>query len=372
LQKLGAEGRVNSDAAALNIWISAPPSRMAATLDELARALGTSKFSEASFDAAKKAILAGWVNSARPDWYFSWTALGLSAAKSRYRYLSTAAVEKALSALKIADLEKLLHQMSTQTAAINIVGPFDAATARGLAASLAGRSSARAPVHQPPPAKVSFRPGVYVLDGGSAEAVEGCVLWPLAAWGTPDHAPALLMPWFFRDDIADGLNARFAEHGAREPYWQSNTLLTQDGDFLRYSLRAPVAQVAPILESLRVHLARLGNGEFEQIELERAHHDELQFHIQQSTTLGGWMDSLYRASAHDTDATAGIELALMADRVSAQTFAAFAKGLLLEHATIAFLGPAKALTEALDRIGLGPVVVTAADPSPGVPSAVSP
>jgi predicted Zn-dependent peptidase len=170
------------------------------------------------------------------------------------------------------------------------------------------------------------------------------------------------MPFFFRTDGRDGLGARFAEHDATIPYWQSNTLLTRDGDFLRYSFRAPVEQLAPIFESLEDHLARLSAGQFAQADFADAIADERQFQVRQSQAGRSLKDALCRAATHDRQANEALDIASQLDRLSPRALSDLAKTLTFEKATIGIRGPVGPVTESLKKLGLKPTTVTPPDP----------
>ncbi|HWA73247.1 MAG TPA: insulinase family protein [Polyangiaceae bacterium] len=353
LRELGARVDTGVDSGSLGITVTASPSRLPEALRALAAAFWKDHFLAASFDDTVRNA-AAWTQS-KPD--FRWIALGLSAPTSRYRTLQRGARERALSTLKLAEVEKLWSRSRAEPFSINVVGPFDVETARNLAKPLT-QAPAGHRRHTKTPAKVVFSPGVYLVDNGAADSVEGCVLWPLPAWPTRAHAPAHLMPWFFTKDLQNGLNARLAENGAREPKWRSNTLLTGDGDFLHYCFTAPQDQVAPILKSLQAHTTNLAEGRFDWVDLLRARQAEQQYQVRQSLSTDQWLTSLYRASIHEKDAADVSKLPSLVGQVDSDALRTFAKDLSFDRATIALLGSASALTAELARIGLKPSAVS--------------
>lgn len=372
LKQLGAELDVEASAELFMISLRAPSSQLAAAFDRLGAALADPELAQKSFEAVK-ALPSEWRADERRDvWKWYWSTLGLSAPKTRYRYISAAALKGASDRLKAPEVAKLWQATQKQQRAVAIVGPFDNATARTLAAKLFrtdGAGARRAAARQ----SVRFQHGVYVLDReppptpSSGEAsldqrIDVCVLWPLPPWVTPGHYAAHLMPFFFRTDGRDGLGARFAEHDATIPYWQSNTLLTRDGDFLRYSFRAPVEQLAPILESLKDHLARLSAGQFAQADFADAIADERQFQVRQSQAGRSLKDALCRAATHDRQANEALDIASQLDRLSPRALSDLAKTLTFEKATIGIRGPVGPVTESLKKLGLKPTTVTPPEP----------
>lgn len=358
LRGLGARVETGVDRGSLGITITAPPSRLPLALRALAAALWKDHFSPASFSDAVRQTSLTWAQS-QPD--LRWIALGLSSPQSRYRHLQRDARERALGALKLSDIEKLWSRSRAQPLNVNLVGPFDADTARGFAKTLTQGPSGRR-LSAPTVAKVVFSPGVYVVDGGSADSVDGCVLWPLPTWGTRMHTPANLMPWFFGNDVQDGLSARLSENGASGPRWSSNTLLTADGDFLHYCFTAPLDQVAPILKSLKAHTTHLAEGQFHWDDLLRARQAEHQYQIRQSLSSQQWLWSLYRASIHGKEVSDASDIPRLLSKLDGDALSTFLKGLRFDRTIIGLQGPASSLTTELAKIELKPSVVRLAGP----------
>jgi len=357
---LGADLRISVWDGALEVMLLAPSSRVGPALEVLAAAFAERKFSKSEFDAAKIAA-SDWVKGTIETWTFHWETLGLSAPKSRYRYLTPSERKKSLDRLKPSDLNRLWSGLLRQPRAIQLVGPFDTASARNLGAQLVRRTpSSTAPVRTKP---VVFNPGVYVIDrvpeaqAGATPAppeVDACVLWPLARWATPAHYPAHLMSWFLRTDTRDGLGARFSEHQAKIPRWQSNSTLTQDGDFLRYCFHTSLDQLPLILESLRAHLTKMGEGHFALRDFENAIAAERQFQIRQTLSNKSISDALSRAAAHDKQANEALDIALHVERVTPAELSDLSRHLTLEGATIGIIGPAAQISEQLAPLGLKP------------------
>jgi hypothetical protein len=259
--------------------------------------------------------------------------------------------------------------MAARPRAIDVVGPFDSQTAQALGKKLVRRELASAPVAASK--RVVFQPGVYLLDRAPAssssdkpasELVDVCLLWPLPRWVTRGHYPVYLMPWFFGTDIQDGLGARFEEHQvAAVPYWQSSTVLGRDQDFLRYSFRAPLDRLPPILQSVEAHLKRLGEGHFSKRDFENAVAAERQFQVRRSLSGQSMSDALLRASAHDKAGNEALDIALQIDRVTGKDFSELAKILTLERATIGVMGPAAAVTERLATLAMKPTRIAKLD-----------
>jgi len=359
LQLLGAELKIRGSVEQLEITLTAPPSRLARAFDALSTVLAQKQLPSAPFDAAK-ASTADWVNQKHDEvWTWYWDALGLSAPKSRYQYLSPPARKLAVQGTKMAEINRLWPALQRQPRALELVGPYDNATARSLAAQVL--RPAAAPVVQRTAANHAlFHAGVYVLDrasepnqtGDAAASASVCVLWPLPGWATPGHYPAQLLPWFFRTELTDGFGARLAEHGARTPYWQSSTVLTREQDFLRYSFRVPVDQLAPVLESVKAHLARLGEGQISATDFANAVAAERQFQMRQSLSGKAMIAELVRAAEHDRQGDEGLDIALQVERVSPKALTELAQRLTFERATIGVLGPAPGVSDALKTLGL--------------------
>ncbi len=372
LQGLGADLRVDGSPELLEIGIRAPSSQAAAAFDALASGLASAQLPQEGFEAAKAQPNAWVAKEQRDIWTWYWRALQLSAPKTRYRYASTAARKSQSERLTTTDVARLWQATMREQRAINIVGPFDEATARALAAKLFRPDSAR-PRKSAPRKGAVFQRGVYVFDRAAPsdpntshaaqdDRIDVCVLWPVPPWATPGHYPAHLMPYFLRTDTRDGLGARFAEHKVTIPYWQSNTLLTRDGTFLRYSFRTKIEQLAPILESLKEHLARLGAGQFSRADFYDAIADERQFQVRQSQSGRNLKDALYRAALHDRQANEALDVALQLDRLSPPGLSALAKTLDFESATIGVRGPVGQVSEALGKLGLKPTRVAPPEP----------
>jgi len=358
LRLLGADLKIRGPVDELEITLTAPPSRMAPAFDALSSVLAQKQLPSAAFDAAKTST-ADWITKKDDDpWTWYWDALGLSAPKSRYRYLSPPARKLAVEQLKMSELSRFWPTLQRQPRALELVGPYDNATARSLAARVLRPASA--PVaRRLAPNHALFHAGVYVFDRASepsepnqAASVSVCVLWPLPGWATPAHYPAHLLPWFLRPELTDGLGARLAEHGARTPYWQSNTVLNQEQDFLRYSLRVPIDQLAPVLESLKAHLARLAEGHFSPSDFANAIAVERQFQMRQSLSGQAMIAALARAAAHDKQGDEALDIALQVERVSPKALSELAQHLTFDRATIGVIGPAARVNEALKTVGL--------------------
>jgi zinc protease len=375
LRLLGAELTVDSSAEELAVGVKAPAGRVSAALEALASVLASVQLPRDAFDAAKLGSRV-WLRTQRDSWGWYWNALGSSAPNTRYEYLSASARKSALARLKLSDVTRLWRVMALQPRAIDLVGPFDNQAARALGAKLARPRGGPLP---PAAAKPRiFRPGVYVFDrlppekGGAEDATSArldvCVLWPLPPWATSGHYPAHLMSWFFRADIQDGLAARFSEQGASFPaYWNSNTVLTRDGDFLRYSFHAPIDQVAPALEGLKQHLARLGEGRFSTLDFANAIAAERQFQIRQSLSGQTLSSGLYRAATHDKQGNEAFDIALQVERVTPKALGELAKTLTLQAATIGITGPAGPVTESLKKLNLKPTTITKLETVAGAP-----
>jgi hypothetical protein len=170
------------------------------------------------------------------------------------------------------------------------------------------------------------------------------------------------MPWFFGNDVQDGMSARLSENGATGPRWSSNTLLTPDGDFLHYCFTAPLDQVAPILKSLKAHMAHLADGQFHWDDLLRARQAEHQYQVRQSLSSQQWLWSLYRASIHGKEVSDASDIPALLSRVDSAALSTFLKGLRFEQTIIGLRGPASSLTTELAKIELRPSVVTPAGP----------
>jgi predicted Zn-dependent peptidase len=357
LRGLGAVLKIRGPVDQLEITLSAPPSRLAPAFDALATVLSQPQLPGVAFDAAK-ASTADWVNEKHDEaWTWYWDTLGLSASKSRYQYLSPPARKLALERVKMAELNRLWPALQRQARAVELVGPFDNATARSLAARVL-RPPAAPVAQRPAPNRALFHPGVYVFDRTSDPSEKGpasvsvCVLWPIPAWASPGYYPAHLLPWFFRTELTDGFGARLAEHSARTPYWQSNTLLTRDQDFLRYSFRVPVDQLAPVLESVKAHWARLGEGHVSAVDFANAVAAERQFQMRQSLSGKAMLVELSRAADHDRQGDEGLDIALQVERVSPKALGELAQRLTFERATIGIVGPASGVNDALKTVGL--------------------
>jgi predicted Zn-dependent peptidase len=372
LRVLGVELKIRGPVDQLELTLTAPPSRMAPAFAALSSVLTQKQLSSAAF-AAASASTAEWVNQKHDDggWTWYWDALGLSAPKSRYRYLSSPARKLAAEHVKMAEINRLWPALQRQPRAVELVGPYDNATARSLAAQVL-RPAAAPVVPRPAPNHALFHAGVYVFDRASEPSrtdepasVSVCVLWPLPGWATPGHYPAHLMPWFFRPELTDGLGARLAEHGARIPYWQSNTLLNREQDFLRYSLRVPVDQLAPVLESLKAHLARLAEGHVSATDFANAVAAERQYQIRQSLSGQAMIAALQRAAEHDRQGDEALDIALQVERVSPKALSELAQHLTFDRATIGVIGPAARVNEALKTVGLTATTIVQLTPDEG-------
>jgi len=367
---LGCEFAIFAPVEQLEIRLSAPSSRLASAFEALATVLAQKELPKAAFEAAKENT-AGWLARNGDEWSWYWDALGLSAPKSRYAYLSPSARKDSSARLAFAHVARLWQAMAEQPRAIDLVGPFDNQTARALGAMLVRPKLASASV-APVPKRVVFQPGVYLFDRAPAsassatdqpasESVDVCVLWPLPRWVTRGYYPAQLMPWFFRTDTEDGLGARFGEHQVAIPYWQSNSVLGRDQDFLRYSFRVSLERLPSILESLKVHLKRLGEGQFAKRDFENAVAAERQFQVRRSLSGQSMSDALLRAAAHDKSGNEALDIALQIERVTTKDFSELAKTLTLERATIGVIGPAAAVTEHLAALGMKPTSIAKPD-----------
>lgn len=365
LRSLGANVRVTADATSLHVDVNAPAKQLSAAVDALGRDLFGDEISADSLAAAKREVEKNFIERARGEWELAENALGLSAPKSAYRYQTKSARRAALAGVTLPKLKQLLRETLAQSADLNIAGPFDASGARTLAAALSKRRPGKHASAKRP--KVAFRAGVYVLDGGSADAIEVAILWQVPAWGSQGHLPVHVLPWYFGSTVSDGFDARLAEHQAREPSWQSNTLLTHDADFLRYSFRAPLDQLVPVLESVKAQLGRLGEGHFEATDLARILEGESQFQMQLFASSEGLGRVLHWASSHDRDTSEASDVANQLKRVTPAEFAAAAKGLSLGRAVLALRGPADKLKEPLAKLGLAPASVTADETEPVKP-----
>jgi hypothetical protein len=322
--------------------------------------LASKQLPKDGFDAAKLDATK-WVDERRGEWLSYWDTLGLSAPSSRYRYSSRPARGRLVSELKFADVARLWHTVVSQPRAIALVGPFDAPAARALAAAVARKPT---PTRAPPPrapSRGTFHAGVYVLDTSAGDSVEGCVLWPLPNWATPGHFPSHLLPFLFRTDTTDGFAARLAEHGAAIPDWQSNSVITPEGDFQRYSFRVPTAQLAPLLASVKAHLERLANGDFAAADFGAAVDDERDFQVRQALAGRSMLTLLGRAGYHGTDTNDALSVPLGVERVTRKELAELAKTLTFARATIGLVGPAASLTSALSSLELKPTSVTKAE-----------
>lgn len=368
LRALGAELTVDAEAEELALAVKAPASRVAPALDALATVLASHELPKAAFERAKSdSGSTDWLSAKRDSWSWYWNALGSSAPKTRYEYLSPSARKKALDRLQLADVARLWRVMAAQPRAIDLVGPFDNQTARALSAKLT-RPAGASPSSRTATKRALFHPGVYIFDrplseksgtGDASANLQVCVLWPVPRWATAAHYPAHLVPWLFRADIEDGLAARLAEHGATFPrYWSANTVLNRDGDFLRFSFRAPLAQLAPVLAGLKDHLTRLGEGRFSALDFANAIAAERQFQIRQSLSGQALSWGLYRAATHDKQGNEAFDVALQVERVTPKALGEFAKGLNLQSATIGITGPARPVTESLQSLGMNPTIVT--------------
>ena len=79
------------------ISLRAPSSQLAAAFDRLGAALGDPELAQKGFEAVK-AVPSEWRADERRDvWKWYWSTLGLSAPKTRYRYISAAALKGAVS-----------------------------------------------------------------------------------------------------------------------------------------------------------------------------------------------------------------------------------------------------------------------------------
>jgi predicted Zn-dependent peptidase len=341
----------------LEIRIAAPSARLLSGLQAVARVLRAARFSEQSLAEVKRQKSTSWARKTRD---LRWTALGLSARQGRYRNFSRGERESALASMKLEHIERLWRATRKLPLDFDIVGPFDADTARALARALTEDPSSRR-VAGPRRGKVAFQLGAYLVTDDSAELVEGCVLWPLPKWGTQAHVPAHLLPWLFRADVPDGLSARFRENGTQEPRWDSNTMLTQDGDFLRYSFQSPVAHVGPILKSLQAHLAHMAEREVAADQLARALHAEHQFQVRQLLSTRGSLFSLYRASNHDLEARDALAIPALLGRADPAALHGLIETLDIKRSIIALRGPTDELTAALAQVGLTPSYVSKED-----------
>jgi len=362
LRAFGAELAVYGRDEHLSVSLVAPSSRVASAFEVLARALSQKELSNTEFDSAKERS-AYWVKrSDRDEFSWYWDALGASATKTRYAYSGSSARKSSLGLLSFSDVAHLWQVMAKQPRAVSLVGPFDGTSARTLATQLVRRERPSGAAIRP--AKpVVFQTGVYLFDRippnrtseqPAPESVDVCLLWPIATWATQRHYPAHLMSWFFRTDIEDGLGARFDEHKAGTPIWQSNSLLTRDQDFLRYSFRVPLDRLTPMLESLQEHLKRLGEGRFAKRDLENAIAAERQYQLRRSLSGQSMIDALARAAAHDKQGNEALDIALHIDRVAPAEISELAQTLKLERAIIGIIGPAAAVTAQLATVGMKP------------------
>ncbi len=370
LRVLGADLNVEGSPDELALSVRAPASHASAALDAVGAVLSRKELGVEDFDAAKKGA-GSWARTGSDKWSWYWNLLGASAPKTRWAYVSPSARESALARVKPADVTSLWRALAQQPRAVALVGPFDGATARALAAKVL-RANGAATAASRPPARVAFRPGVYVFDRAhadpgatdesSVERVEVCVLWPLPRWAELGHYPAHLMPWFFSPDFQDGFGARMKDHQAKEPHWQSNTVLTRDGDFLRLSLRAPLGDLSPLLESVKAHFQHLAEGKFSTHDFANAIAIERQFQVRLALSGQSTVNALGRAATHDKQANEGLDIALQLDRVTPKAFSELAKTLTLEGAVVGVVGPASAVTASLGKLGLKPTSVTKLEP----------
>jgi hypothetical protein len=291
--------------------------------------------------------------------------------------LTSAELTKSAAQLKPADVATVWAKMAHLPREIGLVAPLDLATARTLGSKLSRPETVVARRHAA--TRALFRPGVYLFDRPqvptpaaaaagdkkATEYVEGCVMWPVPRWGTPAHAPAHLMPYLFDDEMLDGFGARLAEHGVAVPLWQSNTVLNSDEDFLRFSFQVPLTQLGAMLESLKAHLAKLGEGQFAETDFVRAVAALRGYDFHQSLSGQGVLNALFWAASHDAATNDALDIPLQVERLPRHAVSDLAKGLTFQGALVGIIGPAAAVTEALKPLGLKPSIVAKAATAEG-------
>ncbi len=374
LQLLGAElycyGRFDE----FELLLVAPSRTLPAALDALRSVLALKELPPSEFEAVR-ATLDSWARRSEDPWDWYWDVLALSAPGSRYQFLTSPDLKQAVAQLKPADVANVWAKMAHLPREIGLVGPLDVATARALGGVLSRPETTVA--RRPVATRALFRPGVYLFDrpqskaGGSAgnekatEYVEGCVMWPVPRWGTPRHSPAHLVSFLFGDEMIDGLSARLAEHGMTTPRWQSNTVLNIDGDFLRFSFQVPIGQLGTLLESVKAHLARLGEGQFAQTDFVRTVAALRGYDFRESLSGQGLLNAIFWAASHDAATDDALDIPLQVERTPRHAISDWVKGLTFQGAVIGIIGPAGEVTESLKPLGLKPSTVAKAAASEG-------
>jgi hypothetical protein len=126
---------------------------------------------------------------------------------------------------------------------------------------------------------------------------------------------------------------------------------------LRYSFQTPFDQVAPLLKSLRQHVANMVQGHIPEVHSDRARNSETEYQIERTLTKERLLRQLYLANMHGLDAAAVLRTPSDLRRVGVRDVVELAKTLRWDNAIIALSGPTEPLARIAKELELGPVAV---------------